>query len=92
MGYRGPTEAGCHEVVWLVGSRSRGKAWVAAPGPEPGRTGMPLVPVADGCDGEVPLAGTRCNCCGQAGAVPLAVPGSEGATKLPLVAGGAFGT
>jgi len=36
--------AGCHEVVWPVGSRSRGKAPVDAFGPGPGTTGMPCGP------------------------------------------------
>ena len=53
----------CHEVVWLVGSRSRGKAPVAAPGPVPGTTGMPTGPVAGAPPGivpdVVPLPGTR---------------------------------
>ena len=38
-------EAGCHEVVWPVGSSSFGKAPVAELGPPPGRTGMPLLPL-----------------------------------------------
>ena len=37
--------AGCHEVVWPVGSRSFGKAPVVGLGPPPGNTGMPLLPL-----------------------------------------------
>jgi hypothetical protein len=36
--------AGCHEVVWPVGSSSRGKAPVEAFGPGPGTTGIPCGP------------------------------------------------
>jgi hypothetical protein len=45
--------AGCHEVVWLVGSRRRGKAFVEAFGPWPGRTGMP----SGAAEGAAPAAG-----------------------------------
>ncbi len=50
--------AGCHEVVWPVGSSSRGKAPVDAFGPGPGTTGIacgpPMVPeVAGGAWGAV---------------------------------------
>ena len=44
--------AGCQEVVWPVGSSSRGKAPVDAFGPGPGTTGIPwgppMVPEAAG--------------------------------------------
>jgi hypothetical protein len=55
----GATLTGRQEVVWLVGSSSRGKAPVEAPGPLPGTTGIvvgptaPFVPLA----GAVPLLG-----------------------------------
>lgn len=86
-------EAGCHEVVWPVGSSSFGKAPVAAPGPPPGRTGMPLLPLvlvpplapvpfppmgaSEGAG--VPLAGTR-NCC-IVGAMDPGVAGDVGAAE-----------
>ena len=44
---------GRQEVVWLVGSSSRGKAPVEAPGPLPGTTGITVGPMAP----FVPLAG-----------------------------------
>ena len=50
--------AGCHDVVWPVGSSRRGNAPVEAFGPGPGTTGMPwgppMVPeVAGGAGGVV---------------------------------------
>lgn len=70
----GAALTGRHDVVWLVGSSSRGKAPVEAPGPLPGTTGIVVGPTAP----FVPLAG----------AVPLlgAVKG-EIAGAVPDVAG-----
>jgi len=60
---RGP--AGCQEVVWLVGSSSRGNAPVDVPGPPPGSVGIPVPlvvplgwPPAAGLDG----CGAICRC------------------------------
>lgn len=54
--------AGCHEVVWPVGSSRRGKAPVEAFGPGPGTTGIPCGPpmvpeVAAGAWGAGAIAG-----------------------------------
>ena len=43
--------------MWPVGSSSRGKAWVEAFGPDPGSTGIPVLPVSAGAEGAVPTAG-----------------------------------
>jgi len=67
-----PSTAGCHDVVWLVGSRSRGNAPVDALGPSPGRMGMLAGPVVAGCRllGLVGRAG--------AGVPPVAARGISG--------------
>ena len=72
-------DAGCHEVVWLVGSSNRGKAPVAPVGPAPGTTGIPIgpfvpLPVPAAVPGMVPgTAGTA----EAPGAVPLPIAGAR---------------
>lgn len=49
----------CQEVVWLVGSSSRGKAFEEAFGPSPGSTGIPCRDGAGVCEPFVPLGCER---------------------------------
>jgi hypothetical protein len=75
--------AGCHDVVWLVGSRSRGKAFVDAFGPWPGRTGIP----SGAAEGAAPAAGEA-----APGTVKPFVPMAGGGTVVvPVGAGVANG-
>jgi hypothetical protein len=75
--------AGCHDVVWLVGSRRRGKAFVEAFGPWPGRTGIP----SGAAEGAAPAAGEA-----APGTVKPFVPAAGGGTVMvPVGAGVAKG-
>jgi hypothetical protein len=67
----GAVLTGRHDVVWLVGSSSRGKAPVEAPGPLPGATGIVVGPTAL----FVPLAGAVPD---VAGAEPDTAGGDSG--------------
>lgn len=89
--------AGCQEVVCPVGSRSLGNAPVAAPDPEPGTSGIPVVPLeAGGLPGIwefaslLPAAGA---CTGglAAGACRSTAP-ALGMSGIGLSAGGWVGT
>jgi hypothetical protein len=75
--------AGCHEVVWLVGSSSLGKAFVEAFGPWPGRTGMP--------NGAAEGVGTAAGATAPGMANPFVPVGDCGQVVVPAGAGVAYG-
>jgi len=73
--------AGCHDVVWPVGSRSLGNAPVEALGPGPGITGIawgpPIVPDVEGLSMPV-AAGAPADGGRAGGATGATVRGSSG--------------
>lgn len=89
--------AGCQEVVCPVGSRSLGNAPVAAPAPEPGADGVPVVPLgAGGLPGTTEFASllpTAGACTGglATGACRSTAP-ALGMSGIGLSAGGWVGT